>query len=93
MLDETKQKISESLTGRTLSEKHKLNIGKANRYVPTYEGKNAPNLKEGRNQGSKNPRAKRIIVGERTFECMKHAYEYYGVSKSTFKKHYKYQEI
>jgi len=43
------------------------------------------------NEGSKNPRAKRIKVGDRVFNCMKHAYEFYGVSKPTFKKRFQYE--
>ena len=41
-----------------------------------------------KNEGSKNPNSKKIICNGITFGCMKDAYEYFNVSKQTFKKRY-----
>jgi hypothetical protein len=44
-----------------------------------------------RNEGSKNPNSKIIICNGIKFGCMKDAYEYFNVSKQTFKKRYEFE--
>lgn len=90
--EEHKSKIRKSLSGRSLTDEHKKKIGKSNSCVPNYNQKgNYIDDSSSRNEGSKNPRSKKIKVGDRIFNCMKHAYEFYGVSKPTFKKRFNYE--
>ena len=92
LTDEHKSKIRKALQGRKLTEEHKQKIGNSNTFVPNYnKGGSYEDNSSLRNEGSKNPRAKRIKVGDRVFNCMKHAYEFYGVSKQTFKKRFHYE--
>ena len=92
LTDDHKSKISKALSGRTLTQEHKQKIGCSNSFVPNYnKGGSYEDNSSSRNEGSKNPRAKKVKVGDRVFNCMKHAYEFYGVSKQTFKKRFDYQ--
>jgi len=78
--------------GKKLTEDHKRKIGDVNKHIPNYEINN-PYVDNStkRNEGSKNPNSKKIICNGITFGCMKDAYEYFNVSKQTFKKRYEYE--
>jgi len=89
--DEHKNKLRLKNIGKTLSEDHKEKIGNSNKHVPNYEiNKQYIDNSSKRNEGSKNPNSKRIICNKVEFGCMKDAYEYFNVSKQTFKKRYDY---
>jgi hypothetical protein len=92
LTEEHKQKLREKNVGKTLSQSHKDKIGNSNKHIPTYDTTETYVDKSlNRNEGSKNPRAKRIECGGIEFGCMKDAMKYYGVSKPTFKKRYTYK--
>ena len=77
--------------GKKLTEQHKRKIGDANKHIPNYKINSAyVDISTKRNEGSKNPNSKKIICNNIIFGCMKDAYEYFKVSKQTFKKRYQY---
>jgi hypothetical protein len=78
--------------GKLLSEEHKNKIGLSNQHKPRYNiSKQYTDNSFKRNEGSKNPRSIPILVNEIVFGCKKDACRYFGVSKQTFEKHYKYE--
>jgi len=92
--EEHRKRLSEFNSGKTLSDSHKRKIGESNTHKPNYDMSIPYNERNYiKNQGSKNPNAKRVRVGDIEFGCMKDAYEYFGVSKSTFNKRYKYEFV
>jgi hypothetical protein len=94
-LSDTHKKIlSEKNKGKKLSVDHKKKIGISNQHKPSYElNKKYEDFSNKRNEGSKNPRAQKIQVGDMIFNCKKHAYEYFGVSKSTFNNRYNFIKL
>ena len=89
-----KQRLSFVNTNKKLSKSHKEKIGYGNSHVPNYNiNKKYVNDSILRNEGSKNPNSKKIEVNGLVFGCISHAYKYFGVCKSTFKKRYNYTEI
>ena len=100
--DRTGCKLSESQKdqlklkniGKVLTQEHKNKIGIANLHKPNYKiNKKYIDNPLKRNERSKNPNSKSIICNGIKFGCMKDAYEYFNVSKQTFKKRYKFNFI
>jgi hypothetical protein len=84
-----KKILKEKNLGKKLSENHKIKIGTSNSHKPNYNiNKIYKDKSLHKNEGSKNPNSKKIICNGITFGCMKDAYEYFNVSKQTFKKRY-----
>jgi len=94
MSAEQKHHLSIINTGKNLTEEHKTKIGIANlrkvNYMPNKKYLDKSKL---RNEGSKNPRARKIKVNGITFGCVKDAYNFYEVSGPTFRKRYKYEYL
>ena len=90
--DRQKQILRIKNLGKKLTEQHKRKIGDANKHIPNYKIINSVYVDTStkRNEGSKNPNSKKIICNNIIFGCMKDAYEYFKVSKQTFKKRYQY---
>ena len=89
--EEHKEKLRHKNIHKKLTESHKSKIGLSNSHKPNYEiNKKYIDTSSKRNEGSKNPNSKSIICNGIKFGCMKDAYEYFSVSKQTFKKRYKF---
>jgi hypothetical protein len=87
--DDQKRALRKINLGKKLTENHKRKIGKSNQHKPNYKiNKIYKDNSSKRNEGSKNPNSKKIICNGILFGCMKDAYEYFNVSKQTFKKRY-----
>jgi len=89
-----KQRLREVNLGKKISDEHKRKIGIANSHKPKYGNEeNYYDKSEKRNEGSKNPNSKKVLVNGTVFGCMKDAYTFYGVSKQVFKKRYDFTII
>jgi hypothetical protein len=87
-----KEKLRIKNLNKKLTDQHKRKIGDANKHIPNYKINNIyVDTSTKRNEGSKNPNSKKIICNNIVFGCMKDAYEYFNVSKQTFKKRYEYE--
>jgi len=89
---EQREKLREKNLNKKLTEEHKKKIGISNSHKPNYKiNKKYIDNPIKKNERSKNPNSKSIICNDIKFGCMKDAYEYFGVSKQTFKKRYKFE--
>lgn len=80
--------------GKVLTQEHKNKIGLSNSHKPNRQiNKEYIDNSSNRNSGSKNPNSKSIICNGVKFGCMKDAYEYFNVSKHTFKKRYEFKDF
>jgi hypothetical protein len=87
-----KEKLKYKNIGKTLTQDHKNKIGLSNNHVPNYKiNKKYIDNSTKRNEGSKNPNSKSILCNGIKFGCMKDAYEYFNISKQTFKKRYEFE--
>jgi hypothetical protein len=86
-----KEKLKNKNIGKTLTQDHKNKIGLSNCHIPNYNiNTKYIDNSINRNERSKNPNSKSIICNGIKFGCMKDAYEYFNISKQTFKKRYEY---
>lgn len=89
-----KEKLKYKNIGKTLTQDHKNKIGLSNCHIPNYKtNKKYTDNSSKRNERSKNPNSKPILCNGIKFGCMKDAYEYFNISKQTFKKRYEFQFI
>lgn len=91
---EHKEKLRNKNLNKKLTEEHRKKIGLSNSHKPNYKiDKKYIDNPIKRNEGSKNPNSKIIICNGIKFGCMKDAYEYFNVSKQTFKKRYEFKFV
>lgn len=94
LTEQHKQALREKNIGKKLSSLHKLKIKNALVHKPSFLfNKEYIDTSLNRNEGSKNPRAQKILVNGQVFNCLKHAREYFNVSLATFKKRYSFSKL
>jgi len=92
--EEHKKKLRDFNLGKKLSNEHKLKLRESNVHKPVYNmSKPYIDTSDRHNVGSRNPRAKKILVKNVIFGCFKDASNYFNISVGTFKKRYNYEVL
>jgi hypothetical protein len=91
---EHKKKLRDFNLGKKLSNEHKLKLRESNVHKPVYNmSKPYIDTSNKHNVGSRNPRAKKVLVKDIVFGCLKDASKYFNVTLETFKKRYNYEVL
>jgi hypothetical protein len=91
---EVRDRLRNFNLGKKLTFEQKLKISEANKHKPVYNmSKPYIDTSNKHNVGSRNPRAKKVLVKDIVFGCLKDASKYFNVTLETFKKRYNYEVL